>query len=47
MKKQMRAIQKSTRDQLNAVLTPDQMQQFKSIQQAHRNKGQAASAPAA
>jgi Spy/CpxP family protein refolding chaperone len=46
--KQMRTIQQSTREQLNSVLTPDQMQQFKSIQQSHRNKGQAAApAPAA
>ncbi len=46
--KQMRAIQQSTRQQLNSVLTPDQMQQFKSIQQARRNRSQAPTpAPAA
>jgi protein CpxP len=46
-KKQMHEIQRSAREQLNAVLTPDQVQQFKSIQQAHRAKGQApAPAPA-
>ena len=46
LRKQMHAIQQSTRDQLNAVLTPDQIQQFKSIQHEHHNKGQAAPAPA-
>jgi len=45
MHKQMRAIQRSTRSQLSTVLTPDQMQQLKSIQQSHR-KTQPAPAPA-
>jgi protein CpxP len=45
--KQMRAIQQSTHQQLNSVLTPDQMQQFRSIQQAHRNRGQAPISPSA
>jgi Spy/CpxP family protein refolding chaperone len=48
LKKQMHHIQKSTREQLNSVLTPDQAQQLQSIQQAHRAKGQAPTpAPAA
>jgi Spy/CpxP family protein refolding chaperone len=40
LRKQMHAIQRSTREQLNSVLTPDQIQQFKAIQQARRAKGQ-------
>jgi periplasmic protein CpxP/Spy len=45
--KQMHAIVQSTRQQMSSVLTPDQMQQLKSIQQSHRSKGQqAAPAPA-
>jgi hypothetical protein len=43
LQRQMRAIAQSTRQQLSTVLTRDQMQQLKSIQQSHRNKGQAAS----
>jgi Spy/CpxP family protein refolding chaperone len=38
--KQMRAIAQATRQQFNSVLTPDQLQQLKSIQQSRRNKGQ-------
>jgi hypothetical protein len=46
-RKQLHAIQRSTREQLNSVLTPDQIQQFKAIQQARRAKGQQATpAPA-
>ena len=41
LRKQIHAIQESTRDQLNSVLTPDQIQQFKAIQQARRAKGKA------
>ena len=43
--KQMRAIVQSTRQQMSSILTPDQMQQLKSIQQSHRAKGQS-TAPA-
>jgi len=46
--KQMRAIVQSTHQQMSSVLTPDQMQQLRSIQQSHRSKSpQAAPAPAA
>ncbi len=38
---QMRAIQKSTREQLSGVLTPAQMQQMKALQQSRGGKGQA------
>ena len=48
VRKQMRAIRQSTQQQLNSVLTPDQMQQFRSIQHTHREKGQPSTpAPAA
>jgi protein CpxP len=35
MKMQMRAIHKETRQQLNAVLTPEQMQQLKTMYRDH------------
>ncbi|HWW97331.1 MAG TPA: hypothetical protein VNY74_06530 [Edaphobacter sp.] len=43
MKQQMRAIHQQTRQQLAAVLTPDQLQQLKS---RHRGEGAPAQAPA-
>jgi len=42
MKQQMRAIHQQTRQQLAAVLTPDQLQQLKS---RHRGQGAPAQAP--
>jgi periplasmic protein CpxP/Spy len=42
MKMQMRAIHKETRQQLNAVLTPEQMQQLKTM---HRDHGAHPQAP--
>jgi Spy/CpxP family protein refolding chaperone len=42
MKQQMRAIRQQTRQQLAAVLTPDQLQQLKS---RHRGQGAPAQAP--
>jgi periplasmic protein CpxP/Spy len=35
MKTQMRAIHKETRQQLNAVLTPEQMQQLRTMHRGH------------
>jgi protein CpxP len=35
MKTQMRAIHKETRQQLNAMLTPEQMQQLKTMRRGH------------
>lgn len=35
MKTQMHAIRKETRQQLNAVLTPEQMQQLKTMRRGH------------
>jgi periplasmic protein CpxP/Spy len=37
---QMRAIHESTKQQLDAVLTPDQVQQLKSMRHGHRGNGQ-------
>lgn len=47
---QMRAIRKSTQEQLSTVLTPDQLQQLRTLQRSHSRKGQQqqpAPAPAA
>ncbi len=41
MKTQMRAIHKETRQQLNAVLTPEQMQQLKTMRRGHGTPPQA------
>lgn len=41
MKMQMRAIHKETRQQLNAVLTPEQMQQLKTMRRGHGTPSQA------
>jgi protein CpxP len=41
MKMQMRAIHKETRQQLNAVLTPEQMQQLKTMRRGHGTRPQA------
>ena len=47
-KKQVRAIVENTRSQLATVLTPDQLQQLKSMQRAHgHNRGQEQPAPSA
>ncbi len=48
-RKQMRAIRQNTQSQLSEVLTPDQIQQFRTIQHAHARRGQAqpATAPTA
>jgi protein CpxP len=47
-RKQMHAIQQSTRNQLSTVLTPDQLNQLESMQHAHGRQGQApATAPSA
>lgn len=49
-KKQMHAIVENTRAQLATVLTPDQLQQLKSMQHGHGHRGQAqpaATAPTA
>ena len=35
MKSQMRSIHKETRQQLNAVLTPEQLQQLKTMRRSH------------
>ncbi len=45
-RKQMHAIQKDTEQQLAGVLTPDQLQQMKSMHQGHHGKGQAEPMPA-
>ena len=37
---QMRAIHESTQQQLDAVLTPDQVQQLKAMHHGHRGNGQ-------
>ena len=37
---QMRAIHQSTQQQLDAVLTPDQVQQLKAMHHGHRGNGQ-------
>ena len=37
---QMRAIHESTQQQLDAVLTPDQVQQLKALRHQHRGNGQ-------
>ena len=44
-KKQMHAIQQSTRSQLSRVLTPDQLNQLKSMQRAHAHQGQGQDQP--
>jgi Spy/CpxP family protein refolding chaperone len=36
MKRQMRSIHKETRQQLNAVLTPEQIQQMKTMRHGHK-----------
>jgi len=41
MKMQMQAIHKETRQQLNAVLTPEQMQQLKTMRRGHGASQQA------
>ena len=42
---QMRAIHESTKQQLDAVLTPDQVQQLKAMHHGHRGNGQDQPAP--
>ena len=39
-RRQMRAIRESTEQQLSSVLSPDQLQQMKALQQAHAHRGQ-------
>ena len=48
-RKQMRAIRQNTQSQLSTVLTPGQIQQFRTIQRSHAHRGQAqpAAAPTA
>jgi periplasmic protein CpxP/Spy len=45
MKQQMQAIRQQTRQQLATVLTPDQMQQLRSMHHGHRSGQQQQSAP--
>ena len=47
MKIQMRAIHKETRQQLNAVLTPEQMQQMKTMHRGHGSPPQGTGSTAA
>ena len=47
MKQQMRAIRQQTREQLATVLTPDQMQQLRSMHHGHGRDQQQQSAPTA
>ena len=47
MKQQMRAIRQQTREQLATVLTPDQMQQLRSMHHGHGRGQQQQSAPTA
>jgi protein CpxP len=46
MKQQMQAIRQQTKEQLATVLTPDQMQQLRSMHHGHRGGQQQQSAPA-
>jgi Spy/CpxP family protein refolding chaperone len=45
--KQLRSIRQSTQQQLSTVLSPDELQQLRSIQRSHRNRPQPAATPAA
>jgi septal ring factor EnvC (AmiA/AmiB activator) len=45
MKQQMQAIRQQTKEQLATVLTPDQMQQLRSMHHGHRGGQQQQSAP--
>ena len=47
MKQQMRAIRQQTREQLATVLTPDQMQQLRSMHHGHGRGQQQQSSPTA
>jgi protein CpxP len=47
MKTQMRSIHKETRQQLNAVLTPEQLQQMKGMRHGHKTPQQGTSSAVA